>query len=207
MKRFVFPVLLVLSVLLVGLPASTRAADILQFQTSGLGTLADFTTASECMVTRVRLQAADERVKQVGKPATPSQVLLFIGQYDTCAQKELVRALAQVDVLPSAFQVDQQLNTATLQATGLEIFDYASATVLPVDISLTWKATGEARRLKGGHTESLGDFTLRERYDESFRPSVAFGTVTLAGSANLTAEPTEIAKIESIRLNETVISQ
>ena len=207
MKRFVFPVLLALGVLLVGLPASTRAADILQFQTSGLGTLADFTTASECMDTRVRLQAVDERIKQAGKPATPSQVLLFIGQYDTCAEKASVTALGVVDVLPDALQVDRQLNTATLQVTGLEIFDYVSAALVPVDINLTWQATGETSRLKGGLTQSLGDFTLRERYDESFRKAVAFGTVTLAGSANLTAEPTEQAKIESIRLNETVISQ
>lgn len=207
MKRFVFPVLLALSLLMGALPASTRAADIIQFQMSGLGAAARFTSASECVVTQVRLDAADQRLKQAGKPDTPTKVFVLISKYDMCADKPLVFAASVVDVAPSALHVDQQLNQATLQVNGLEIFEYESATVVPVDINMTWTATDGVYRLKGSHTQSLGDFTISQRYDESYRPSAATGTVSLAGSANLTPEPTQRAKIESIRMNETVISR
>jgi len=208
MKRFVFPVLLALSLLMGALPATTRAAEIIQFQSSGLGTYADFITSEgDCIITRVKIQAADQRLKQAGKPDTPTRVLIVITKTDTCAAQSLITAVDVVEVAPSAVQIDQQLNTATVQMTGVEIYDYDSDTLVPVDINMTWTATGDARRLKGALTERLGDLTISQRYDESYRPSAATGTVSLAGSANLTPEPTQRAKIESIRSNETVISR
>jgi hypothetical protein len=94
-----------------------------------------------------------------------------------------------------------------LQLTGVALFEDVSATTVPVDINVTWMATDGVRRQKGSLTERLGDLTISERYDESYRLAVAAGTVTMAGSANLTPEPTHRAKIESIRSNTTVISR
>ncbi len=207
MKRFVVPLLLALSLLMAGLPASTRAADVIQFQIGGFGTFADFTTVAECLVSRVRLQTGDQRIKEAGKPDTPTKVLIVISQYDPCAEQSVALALGAVEVAPSTLQIDQQLNTATLQLTGVALFEDVSATTVPVDINVTWMATDGVRRQKGSLTERLGDLTISERYDESYRLAVAAGTVTMAGSANLTPEPTHRAKIESIRSNTTVISR
>ena len=106
----------------------------------------------------------------------------------------------------AAFQVDQQLNTATLNTT-LEVFDYVSTRSYPVDISVRWTATGDAVRLKGSTQTRSAGFLVSERFDGSERQATASGTIILNGSSNLTLEPDGFAKIRSLKSGTTVISR
>ena len=208
MKRFLFCLLLTLSALAGGQPASTRAADSLQLQYSGQAAAVELgsTDPAGCLFTTVRVGAVDGRIKQGSQPETSSQVFVIIGQYNACTDTRLIAAMGQAPLVPAAFQVDPQLNMATLNAT-FEVFDYVSARSYPVDVSFNWTATGDAVRLKGSTQTRSAGFLVSERFDGSSRQATASGTVSLNGSPNLTPEPAGFAQILSMRTATTAISR
>ena len=209
MRRLLFCLLLTLSVLAGGLPASTRAADsLLQLQYSGQGAAVELgsTDPAGCVVTNVRVDAVDGRIKQGSQPETSSHVVVLIGQYNACTDTQLLAAMGQAPLVPAAFQVDPQLSTATLNAT-FEVFDYVSAQAYPVDVSIRWTATGDAVRVKGSTQTRSAGFLVSERFDGSSRQATASGTVSLNGAPNLTPEPQRLAQILSERTATTEISR
>ncbi len=208
MKRFLLCLLLTLSALAGGQPASTRAADSLQLQYSGQAAAVELgsTDPAGCLFTTVRVGAVDGRIKQGSQPETSSHVVVLIGQYNACTDTRLLAAIGQAPLVPAAFQVDPQLNMATLNAT-FEVFDYVSARSYPVDISVNWTATGDAVRLKGSTQTRSAGFLVSERFDGSGRQATATGTVSLNGSPNLTPEPAGFAQILSMRTATTEISR
>ena len=209
MQRFLVIMLLALSVVALGLPAATHAAEVTQREFSGYTVQALFSDidAATCLRTHVGLQAIEDRTQSMGQPTVRSSALISIYQGNFCTGETLLAATGVTDVPLAALQVDQRLKTATFNAT-LNAFDDVTAAWRPVEVSLAWTATGDPSYQEKEHSQwSEPGFRINSYTSGTSRPAVASGSVSLAGSRNLTPAPSEWGRIKDARIGSVEISQ
>jgi len=202
MQRFYMFIFVVVGVLALAVPPATHAANIINWQYTGLDAGAVFSTTdpSGCVFGEVRVGAVDGRVKQVGQPDSPSQLYVLVSEYNACTDTRLLAASGQGRMLAADdFVVDGQLNAAHLR-TSVVVYDHVSQSDKTVTIDMAWTATGGAAREKGSTTTRSADFLVKERFDATIRPATASGTVRVDGGANRTPNPNVYASMRSLRL-------
>jgi hypothetical protein len=205
MKRLVFAVALLLSLLVTALPAHAAGAQTRHFSFKGQFATAVFQTvdSSGCIKTFVTVIAEDHRIKQAGPPEATLRATIELLQLDSCSGKLLLSALGVATLTPDQFQIDTQFNAATLNAT-IEVTDFVSGNTFPVDVSVSWTGSGDIVREKDHvHLKEPG-FKLNARSIGTSRNAIASGTVS-DGTTNFTPEPAVSAEMGSTKSGAVVI--
>src|SRR5215470_3507832 len=109
--------------------APLASAKNLHFTFKGLQADAesDTTDPSGCIETFVQAFAINGSTKQVGRPVMSSAMFVFVFEANNCTQTLLLLAFGTTSLAPGAFQIDNSLKSATLDAT-LEVSDQLSNT-------------------------------------------------------------------------------
>jgi hypothetical protein len=165
------------------IPATASAsADTFQFRRETAFVAFSGPDPNDACIQRAAFVLATEgRVKEgPGTPEAVSEVSVGIFQYNNCTNEELLENRGTATVSAEAFQVQNQLNTATLRAT-VEVCDENSSNCFPVDINLTWTGTGDVMRDKFTHHDTFGSCKLFLRSLAKSRTAVASGSVTALG--------------------------
>ncbi len=207
MKRFFLLTMLALSVMAMGLPAPTHAAQVYRVQFSGRDASAtfDMTDSSGCITTSWSVHAVDGLAKEAGKPEVASQASLFIFQYDRCTDTYLKGGSGSSPLGDTAFQIDQKLSRATVNTT-IQVDDFFSNTIYPVELSVSWTGIGDTVRQKDSHQIWTRGYIFNLRSDGTVRPAEAAGTLRIGGVEILTPEPTLSAQMESSKSGEIEVS-
>jgi len=204
MKRLVLSVAVLLSMLVTALPAHAAGAETLHFSFRGLEAEAFFDSVDGCVETSVDVFAVDGRTKSgPGQPAAESVAAIFISQFDVCTGGLLLAADGFATLTPNQFQIDKQLTAATLNAT-IEVTDFVSGTVFPVDVSVSWTGTGAIVTVKDRFHLTAPGFKVNSRFDGTTRDATASGTVS-NGTTNFTPEPAVFADLRSVKQGEVDI--
>ena len=183
-------------------PAS--AGGIFKFRGEGASAIFSSLDGSGCVWTDVYINP-NEGIFQSppGKGSTSSGVYMFISQYDGCTGTQLIAAEGFTSLAAADFQVFGNLSSADLNAT-VTLFDYVSGTYFDVFVDLTWTGTGEIHRQSSNSHFSSPGCKVHSRFNGSFRPAVATGTVS-DGSTNFTPEPSWGYDIYSSKNGEVFI--
>jgi len=189
MRRFIQGGLVALACMGASLPTATRAADVTTWQYTGQSANAQFfsTDPSGCIFTVVTVAAYDGRIKQEGQPAKESAARVAVQQYDSCTGTNPFVGNDEVVVGPDAFQVDQQRQHATLQAT-IPVNDFISGQTFSVAVNLAWTAQGNAVDIHKRYQVSAPGLHIIEHAQGTVQPALASGTVSVAGGPNLTPD-------------------
>lgn len=208
MKRFFLFVTLVLSVLAIGLPSSALASNVQRYQFSGQFAGAYFSSAdpsNECIITDVSVFGDDGRVRMgSGKPGVGSAAGVYISQYDYCNEELLVAADGFTGLDADDFQIDRQLNSATLHTT-ITVYDWVSDTTYPVDVDVNWTGTGDPYRESGGSRYNTPGFKYNSHFQGTFRSAEVSGSVETAWGT-LTSGSVVFADMGSVRSGSIEIS-
>jgi hypothetical protein len=177
---------LCLALVLAGLTLPTpawAAAESSNFR--GSSAIADFssTDPSGCILTSAFVFGTDGRLHEPpGPPVTSPTVQVNLFQFDSCTGTTLVFAYGLVTIPDEAFQIDQQLTSATLNAT-VQATDLNTGSTLNVDIDVTWTGTGELTRQSiHSHFHAPG-FISHTRFNGTFREAQASGSISFAGTS------------------------
>jgi hypothetical protein len=143
------------------------------------------------------VSASDDRVKEdPGAPETPSFVAVSVERIDTCTATVL-QADGFAFLEPADFQIDDNLNSATLDTT-IELTDLNSGVTFSVEVNLRWAGTGRTTtETIHEHIEQAG-YKVIQRGTATVRAATATGTVT-DGTTNFTPEPASEAALASIK--------
>jgi len=164
----------------------------LQFTFKGLQAIAesDTTDPSGCIETFISLNSINGSIKQVGGPVMSSAMFMFVSEANNCTQTQLILAFGSTPLAPGAFQIDNALKSASLDAT-LELGDLVSNTSLPATVSLTWTGSGQPGGFELHENFRQPAFGLKTTTRDSgtFRSATATGSVTLSGVDLLSGTP------------------
>jgi hypothetical protein len=204
MKPFVLAVALLLS-MLVTAPAHAAGAETQHFRFKGQFAEAVFQTvdSSGCIKTIVTIIANDNRIKLAGQPEAAARGEIDLFQVDNCAGRLLVSAFGLAMLTPDQFQIDKQLNAATLSAT-IEVTDVVSGNAFPVDVSVNWTGCGDTVSDKShDHLKEPG-FKRNARLTGTVRNATASGSVS-DGTSNFTPQPASFADMGLVKQGEVEI--
>jgi transcriptional regulator with XRE-family HTH domain len=123
------------------------------------------------------------------------------GQVRTDTQ--LVAADGFTTLAPEEFQIDRQLNTATLDAT-IELFDFVSNKYFPITVDTAWTGVGDTITVKDHFQIKSKEFKLNAKFSGTFQEASAAGTVS-DGTTNFIPEPAIFANMGSVKAGELVI--
>jgi hypothetical protein len=152
---------------------------------------------SACVFTDVKLSAFERRFKETGHPMPDSGMFIFISKFDVCTQRELLAAGGSAPPTAEEFEIDKKLKAATLHTT-VDVTDFLSGRVFPVEISVSWKGIGATVRQKEHvHTNTPG-FHINARFDGTFRDATASGIVS-DGTTNFTPESAVSAEMRLLK--------
>jgi hypothetical protein len=129
--------------------AMALAADSQVFQGSGDFGVSFFesTDASGCVITDVSVSAGTGTIHVVpGGPTTANGLSVFIGQFDTCRQLQLMGALGGTSNL--SFQFARDLSSVRATGTML-IADAVSGTSFVISVDMSWTGFGDSQRNAG----------------------------------------------------------
>ena len=187
-------VVLSVALMLLALPIAAQAAEVFRSQFRGQFASASFYQDDGCVFTNVYVAAGDGRVQAgPGQPEVNSAASLYIDQYDYCTATSLLSGYGFASLDAEAFQANQGLNSATLDAT-IWVYSWPSDESVPVDVHLTWAGAGSITRSSSHYRSTSRDFTYNTRYRATSRAAEATGTVVLDGM-NLTPAPSGWAVI------------
>lgn len=206
MKRLFLILTLTVSTLIVATAPGATGAETAHFSFKGQFAEAEFFNVdpSECVFTDVFVTAVDGRVKEAGHPAVSSMAFVFISQFDDCTGTDLLAAEGEATLAAGAFQIDEGLTTATLNAT-IEVTDFLTDTSFPVDVSVSWTGSGPTFRQKDHFQLKTPGFKVNAHFDGTFRDAMAAGTVS-DGTTDFTPDPAVFADMASIKQGEVDIS-
>ncbi len=202
MKRFVVLALVALSVVTVGLPASTRAA-VTQFQFSGTSATGQWTSMDGCIERTLGLFATHEQVQQAGQPERSSLGMVSISEVDVCNVSDSPSVRGVATVAPGAFSIHPSLTSATLNTT-VNVVDSSSPTPVPVEINVTWTATGESEFSRRNEQLSMPGWKFQSYNRDKTNHATVAGTVMVAGH-NLAPDAGDGAMV-SAKLNSIEIT-
>lgn len=164
---------------------------------------------SGCVETAVFVFAAEQTSKEAdsmaagpsGKPVTGVFFFVSVSQINFCTG-EFLRGLSGVGT-EASFHVDRvKLSEAHLKATVLALDDFTQSEV-PVEVDLTWTATGELVSLSERFRQKQPGLLVSSFFKGTLRDAAATGTV-LVGGENLT--PNVSTDAEIIRSREGTLS-
>lgn len=200
-QRFVRLLLAGVLTLLALAPAgSTQAAarEVWRSNFRGETAVAYFYDYDGCIETYMEVYATENRVGTTGQPDASSSVGGYVNQYDYCNGTG-TGGWFYADLEPDAFQIDRQLNTASLNTTVEACYDEC----FPVELNLTWTATGDPYREKGVSHSSAPDYRSVYRYDATTRYAEASGSVTTPLAT--TSLQTNNAYLQSVKAGSITI--
>ncbi|HEX5838051.1 MAG TPA: hypothetical protein VFY26_09470 [Anaerolineales bacterium] len=204
MKKLSIACILVVYIAAFILQGPAFAGGIFKFRGEGASAIFTSVDGSGCVWTDVYLNP-NEGVFQSppGKGTLSSGVYMYITQYDVCTDTQLLAAEGSASLADSDFQVFGNLSSATLDAV-VTLYDYVSGTYFDVFVDLTWTGTGSINRQSSNSHFSSPGCKFHSRFNGSFRPAVATGTVS-DGVTNYTPEPSWGYDIYSARNGEVFI--
>lgn len=132
-----------------------------------------------------------------------SSAAISIFQFDHCTGMPLFDVTAFPTLAEDEFQIDNQLDTATLNAT-VEVFENISGASIPIDVHISWTGIGPTFRTKDRFQSSQPGSKLKIRFDGVSRAATASGTVS-DGTTNFTPEPAVFADMGSAKQGELEI--
>lgn len=180
------------------------AGGVFKFKGEGASAVFSSVDASGCVITDVYVNADEGKNQNPPGPGSSSSSLaLFISQYDACTDTLLLAADGFTLLADSDFQVFGSLRSATLHAT-VNVFDYVSNTSFDVFVDLSWAGHGSVNREKRHTQFSSPGCRVNSRFDLTFRPAVATGSVS-DGSTNYTPEPSLGYDIYKAKSGDVVI--
>ena len=155
----------------------------------GEGAVASFVSLDGCMRTNVDIFTAEGMRKDGrGRPQPFSSVNIYISQYDTCAETQVLYVDAIADLAGPDLQIDPKLAAATLNTT-LNVTDTVSGNPFDIAIDIAWTGVGELSHDR--YNIRFGDQACRIHDRSNFvsRPIHATGSVW-AETQNFTPFPT-----------------
>ena len=185
-------------------PAAAKT-ETFHFSFKGQFAEAFFSTFDEtgCVETFVYVAGQEGKVKQDGKPAADSTVVVNILQFNHCTGEYLLDAFGFDTLAPDDFVIDKKINQATLATTVL-VGDFVSGASFPVDIHVSWTGVGETSTVKDREKVNEPGFKLNYRFMGTFRQAEASGTIIGMGM-NFTPEPAFSADMGNVSSGEVLI--
>ena len=185
-------------------PAAAKT-ETFHFSFKGQFAEAFFSTFDEtgCVETFVYVAGQEGKVKQDGKPAADSTVVVNILQFNHCTGEYLLDAFGFDTLAPDDFVIDKKINQATLATTVL-VGDFVSGASFPVDIHVSWTGVGETSNVKDREKVNEPGFKLNYRFMGTFRQAEASGTIIGMGM-NFTPEPAFSADMGNVSSGEVQI--
>lgn len=171
------------------------SGSVIRFQGQSADASFDATSPDGCVDTSVFVSGTQNNGS--GSPEAD----LFISQFDTCTQTELLFASGRTPKLN--LQVEAKLSSATLSAT-VPVTTMEGGTPFDISVSMTWTATGALVSEHGTshvHTQGL---TENFHFDGTFRDASASSTVS-DGTTNFTPSPSVFAQIDSAKSVDVTI--
>jgi hypothetical protein len=196
-KQLTIPIVLAMALLALVLPTTAWAADVFKFKGQSADAFFASVDASGCIVTNVFVFASDDAIHNPpGSGNSSSATSLYISQYNSCTNTQLLGASGYATLADPDFQV-QKLDSATLNAT-VNVFDFVSNTSFNVSISLAWTATGPTSRQNSHfHFQSPG-CTVNGQSNGTFRTASASGSVS-DGATNFISAPSNGADLSLVK--------
>lgn len=134
------------------------------------------TDESGCIETTAHLTAGDGYRRYDKQLNSDSRIHVFVYKYDNCASDYLFAVWGGGVITNDAFTIKQQLNTAELKTTVI-LEEWKTREMVPVEIHITWTATGE------GFNEKFHDRYYEPGYKRFLhsigfiQPAVASGSI------------------------------
>ena len=205
MKRLVFAVALLLSMMIAAVPADAAGPEIRRLIFKGQFAEAAFQTvdSSGCIETFVTVIAEDRHLQLAGAPDATRRASIDLFQFDSCSGDLLLSAFGLATLAPGQFQVDKQFTAATLNAT-IVVTDFVSGNSYPVDVSLSWVGNGDIVSTRDRVQLNEPGYSLNTRFTGTSRNAIASGTVS-DGVTNFTPRPAEFADMGSTKRGEVEI--
>lgn len=177
----------------VTLPVTVRAGDVLHLR--GQAAFATFQSSDDtgCVSSYVDVRVHEIETRSLPQQprATTMTAFLYVDQWDSCTQALLIQVAGWDVPLPEgALQVANNLGSATLNVSSLELYDYVSLSTVKVDVHLTWNPTDERPSLTWYHNSSHTPQSIYNYHSTGkMRAAQVSGTVSI-GSVNYTPIPT-----------------
>lgn len=197
-KHFLIPVILTLALLALVLPTPALAANVSKF--SGDSADAYFSTLDEtgCIYTDVSIFAnSSKNQNPPGAPDAQASVSLWIAQYDACTATQLLGASGFAPLDGQSFQIDRQLNGATLNRT-VTVSDYVTGATFAVAVAMTWSDAGPVAKGSWSSHYQTGKCKTHYRSVGTWRAAQASGTV-IAGAINYAPTPAQGASLSTTK--------
>ena len=207
LRRIALIVLALGMVLSLSVTPVAAKTETFHFSFKGQFAEAIFSTFDEtgCIETSVYVAGQEGKVKQAGRPAVDSTVVVNILQFNHCTGEYLLDAFGFETLAPGDFVIDRKINQATLATTVL-VGDFVSGASFPVDINVSWMGVGETSTTKDHEKVNEPGFKLNYRFIGTFRLAEASGTVSGMGT-NFTPEPAVFAQMGNVSSGEVQISK
>lgn len=168
------------------------------FKFTGLTANAFFDSFEGCVETSASITATSNRIKTGGaRPETTPSVFVSLFQFDNCSFTVLLSAFGFTDLPTGAFQMKQNLDSATLN-TSFDVFDFVSNTTFPVEISVSWTGSGALTVSMFHNIFRTPGFRENSTSTGTSRAATAPGSVTALGT-NFSPNPAEFADLESVK--------
>jgi hypothetical protein len=157
---------------------SLQAAQVVHLRDEGAN--AFFTSFNAYVATTYQISANVANAHTPGSAAAlQSAVNVAISRYNVCTQTAVAFATGTAPLSASEFQIDQTLNSASLNA-AVPMQDTISGQTFTAQIALTWSATDSiSQGISVFHSSSPG-MRLNGRTHGWFRTAAASGRVVIA---------------------------
>ncbi len=181
---------------------TAQAAGSEHYSVRGSMAEAGFDSQAGCIDTSAYVFGANGRVKQTGRPASATEVDLYVSQYNVCTDEYISFAYGSLQPSGDELRIRKNLSSATLNAT-VQVTDQNDNTY-PVQVDVTWTGVGSATKQHGHNVYSTDGFKESTTYSGVFRDATASGTIT-DGQTNYTPEPAAWADIGKNSFNDIVV--
>lgn len=162
-----------------------------------------FSSFDGCVYTDMYLYVSDGiNQSPPGPGGASSGTGLFIYQYDSCTDTQLLGADGFASLASPDFQVSGKLSSATLNAT-VSMYDYVSDTSFDVSIDLVWAGTGPLFRQSSNSHFDYPGCKVNSRFRGTFRSAEVSGSVS-DGATNF-AQGTGGGNIASVKSGDLYI--
>ena len=137
-----------------------------------------FSDFDGCVYTDVYVFASDGiNQSPPGPGGASSGTSLFIYQYDSCTDTQLLAAEGFASLAGPDFQVAGKLSSAALNAT-VSMYDYVSGTSFDVDVNLTWTGGSETSRQSSNYHFDSPGCKVNSRFRGTFRSAGVSGSIS-----------------------------
>jgi hypothetical protein len=171
---------------------SAQAATSQHYSVRGTLAEAGFDSQSGCIDTSAYVFGGIGRVKQTGKPASNSEIDVYVSRYDVCNEQSVSFAWGSIQPSGDELRIDKRLDSATLDAT-VPVTDYDGNTV-PLQVDVTWQGVGDAVKERGRSQYSTAGFKEMSSFSGVFRDANASGTIS-DGQTDYSPEPAQWAEL------------